>query len=239
MALDEDIEQVLEEQPAQKQVIWPATVASVDPLTVTLDGSGVAVPCLSFGEATLKVGRRVGVVQVGNDLAVFGGFGSDLAVPELTLEDLTVTDTTTLNNVDWAGSVSKAEGATGNVTATSTSFTSTGLGDTFVAPPSGKVNVMFGGRLYILVANGSVCLSPYVRVGASIGAGADYATPNDVYCVELGGPTALGDFVTAGHSRLIEALTPGDTYNVQMYHKASPANSGGTTKVTMTIVPVL
>lgn len=243
MSLAEDIDQAMGESETRnrEQMIWPATISSVDPLTVTLDGSGAAVPCKTFGGLTITVGRRVGVILVGSDLVVFGSFGSDVSFEDLTLtDDLVVSDTTYLNKLQWGlanPSISKTVGTSGNVTGTSTSFTTTGLGMSFVAPPSGRMLVTFSARVYVNVANGSACASPYVKTGATVDAGSDVATPSDVFSVEIGGPTSIGDFHTASGHRLIEGLTSGASYNVTLYGKSSPANSGGTTKGILTVTP--
>lgn len=249
MSLDDDIAQALEETPNQPRSVFAGTVSALTPLSVTLDGSGVAVPCLNFSGVTLAVGRRVGVIKVGSDLVIMGSFGSDIVHSEpVTIDDnltvngtLSVVGATTLRSLQWGSTpaISKAAGASSNTTATSTSFATTGIGTTFVAPPSGRVSVKFGGRVYILAANGSACISPYVRTGGTLDSGSDHATPSDTYGVELGGVTAIGDFITAGNSRLIEGLTAGNTYNVVVYHKANPSSSGGSTKVTVSVIPVL
>jgi hypothetical protein len=242
MSLADDITQAIDESEQAKdtRIIWPAVVNTVDPLTVTIDGSGASVPCKAFGGLTLTPNRRIGVIMLGTDLVVFGAFGSDVTFEDLTLsDDLIVMDTTYLNKIQWGlanPAISKATGTSGNLTAPNTTFTSMGLGMTFVAPPSGRVDVKFGARVYTTTANGSCCVSPYVKVGNVIDSGADHATPNDVYAVELFAPTT-GAYFTGGASRLIEGLTSGVTYNVNLYHKSSPAGSGGSTKGTVSVIP--
>lgn len=231
MSLADDINQAMSEQTPQSQNIFAGTINTVDPLTVTLDGSGVALPCLVFGQVTLTESRRVGIIKVGADLVVFGSFGDDTILRG----SLHVPDELT-----WGVATTLPSSVGTLLNAASTGFVAIGIGVVFKAPPSGQVNIHFAAQLIIHTANASVTVSPHVKYGTSIGAGSDIVTANNTHCIELEGPSTLaGDSINVGSFRFINGLIPGDSYNVELRHKSSPAGTGDTNKHRVLVVPVL
>lgn len=238
MALADDISQAMGEQPAPAQQIFAGTVNTVSPLTVTLDGSGVALPCLVFGHVTLTESRRVAVLKVGADLVVVGSHGTDTILKG----SLTVPGTVAITGaITYGSAVAQTAGPTSLTPAPSSSFTNLGpTGIAFKAPPSGKMLVEFSGKVIVTTAGGSACLSVHTRNGDVIGSGTDYAVADDVRCIEIGGPTsAVGAYLTAGSYRLFGGLTPGSDYNVELRHKSLPSGTGSTDKGLISVIPVL
>lgn len=88
MALADDLMAAIQDEISRSQstIVYAGTISTIEPLTVVLDGSSLAVPCSAFSDVTLKESRRVAVLQVGSDYVVIGGFGNlDAAVYEATV----------------------------------------------------------------------------------------------------------------------------------------------------------
>jgi hypothetical protein len=238
MALADDISQAMAEQPGAPQQIFAGTVNSVDPLTVTLDGSGVALPCLAFGHVTLTETRRVGVIKLGADLVVVGSYGNDTILKG----SLTVPGTVGITGaITYGLAVAQTAGPTSLTAAPSSGFTNLGpTGIAFKAPPSGKMLIKWSGKVIVTTAGGSACMSVHTRNGSTIGSGSDYAVADDVRCIEIGGPTsAVGAYITSSSFRLFGGLTPGNDYNVELRHKSLPSGTGSTDKGIISVIPVL
>jgi hypothetical protein len=90
----------------------------------------------------------------------------------------------------------------------------------FMAPTSGRVAIDYAGELDASTSAVSCNMAPYVREGATIGAGADVQIAEAQYALRN-----VGTDSRAGGRRLVlEGLTPGDEYNVRLEHRCS----GGT-----------
>lgn len=95
-------------------------------------------------------------------------------------------------------------------------------GTAFVAPPSGKVEVVVSGWLgsnAVLVSTGvnpRSYMSTYVRAGSTVGSGADVLTPSDDRAAAYfnASSTAGTKYSWVQLSHLVTGLTPGNTYNV-------------------------
>lgn len=231
MSIVEDIDEAQQDvaETAKERVIYPATISSVTPLTVILDGSGVAVPCLAFSHATLKEGRRVGVIKVGADYVVFGTFGTHV------LTDLTVDndayigdDLTVVGDINWGASATGVEAhLAGPISNLSASFVYLGLWVPFVAPPSGKVNIHWSGRLYIGVLNAIAYVGYELRTGSTNGGGSVVSghSASIERCIEARG--AANMVYSLGRSKLATGLTPNASYHIRIGHGSSDA-SGAT-----------
>jgi hypothetical protein len=104
-------------------------------------------------------------------------------------------------------------------TSTSTAYTTADMnvcGMSFVAPPSGKVKLHLSARMDN--SGASSCFISY-RVGTAgvVGAGTEVVAPDDTRALEQ----FQVNQITVGASFPVTGLTAGDTYNVQMMHRAS------------------
>jgi hypothetical protein len=107
-------------------------------------------------------------------------------------------------------------GSTGYIVALTTAGT---CGVAFVAPPSGKVTVLFGTASYN--GNANVDNKTAIRVGTSstVGGGTEVyaATDNDMILTNVGANIATRQ---SGFAE-ISGLTAGNTYNACMAHRVS------------------
>jgi hypothetical protein len=101
-----------------------------------------------------------------------------------------------------------------------TSLTSAGVcGVAFVAPPGGKVTVLFATACYNATGSADNKTAVQIAAGAVVGSGTTFyaASDNDMilqpFTANLA--TRMGCFAE------ITGLTPGDTYNACMAHKTS------------------
>ncbi len=233
MALADDISQAMGEKAGPPPQIFAGTVNSVDPLSVTLDGSGVALPCLSFSGVTLSPGRRVTVIKVGVDLVVVGGFG-DVHLGTVTIDDLT------LGDLDYGGSTMNTSGVSNLNVGPGTLTAMSGIGASFIAPPSGKVAVHLQGHLTVDVAFGRGVVTTQINTGLTLGSGSVYGgyTADQKYGLSLHSPTVDVD-ITCAAFRPVTGLVPGDPYHAQVYHAAYPANAAKSEDCYVTVIPAL
>jgi hypothetical protein len=99
---------------------------------------------------------------------------------------------------------------------TFTSGTYNDCGVAFTAPASGRVLVNYNaqGSNSTSVATS---ISPVVRQGATVGAGALVSAASDDDCITHQGTVEH----RRGASRLVTGLTPGSSYNVRLEHRVS------------------
>jgi hypothetical protein len=114
---------------------------------------------------------------------------------------------------------SRSNQQTSTLTTTSTSYgagTGTTCGIDFVAPPSGKVTILFGTAGFNSGANDN---KTSVRVGtdATVGAGTQVYAANDNDMILFTGSVTYR--ITSFAE--VTGLTAGNTYNVQMQHRVS------------------
>lgn len=150
--------------------------------------------------------------------------------------NLTVTGTSTLTgNTTVVGKVdiqsdmghSGAEDTTDITNFNTTAFVlgTPIFGTTFIAPPSGRVLINYGGAIRLNVAAGiRVFLGPEVRTGGTIGSGTIHQAVNEDACIQIG--EAAGARINAGNYTVANGLTPNATYNVALLHKNAIATAG-------------
>lgn len=108
-------------------------------------------------------------------------------------------------------------------TATNTSFDVTTTGGTYeevgvviVAPTSGRVKIHTSARL-LNSSTGGTLVSPQIRTGDVIGGGTEVQSVGDGHGVSHYG----NSFARLGATTLVDGLTPGESYNVRLLHRAS------------------
>lgn len=97
------------------------------------------------------------------------------------------------------------------------------LGVSFVAPPSGAVLILFSAAMGSNAAGGNTYVSPRVRNGGVIGAGSDFVLPSDSRAIRNQSGTANNDSAGMGSFRMVDSLTPGQTYNTCLSHRIDSA----------------
>lgn len=112
-------------------------------------------------------------------------------------------------------------------------------GVSFVAPTSGRVWVIWGGRLQGDVDGARILLSVHVRTGGTIGAGTTVSAESNQDPITNPGKGATGAANRIGRAtyRVVPGLTPGSTYNVVTEHWAA-TGSGTVFRRTVTVVPL-
>jgi hypothetical protein len=174
--------------------------------TVTLNLSGVDVPGVNaLGGAVFAVGSVVQVLSYRGSLLILGGSNAASAQP-----------------VEATGSVTNG---TTTSTAYVNSLTTTGIhGVAFIAPPSGKIQVI--GRS----AGGNATVGFYaqldweVRNGSTIGSGTLFRTANNNTAAVHLSSTAGGQG-SLNISGLLSGLTPGASYNACLTFATSNASN--------------
>lgn len=113
---------------------------------------------------------------------------------------------------------------------TSTSYTATLTGSTFpgvafVAPPSGKVTILFAAATYNSAASQDMKTAVQVRTGGTVGSGTIVyaATDSDMILTAQ----TNGDATRHMSFAEVTGLTAGDTYNAQMLGKVENAANTG------------
>jgi hypothetical protein len=106
---------------------------------------------------------------------------------------------------------------------TSTSYTATLSGSSvpgvaFVAPPSGKVTILFAAATYNSVLGNDNKIAVQVRAGGSVGSGTVFYAANDNDMILWRPYNALAAHRASSFAE-VTGLTPGDTYNAQMMVK--------------------
>jgi hypothetical protein len=104
-------------------------------------------------------------------------------------------------------------------TTTSTAYTTTLspatiCGKAFVAPPSGKVKIFWSVECSNSGASFTLT-SPQVATGGTIGSGTPVLSADDARVVNVGGTSSERQ----GSATVCTGLTPGNTYNVALYHR--------------------
>jgi hypothetical protein len=97
----------------------------------------------------------------------------------------------------------------------------TTVGQSFVAPTSGAVLVIWAARIQSNTAAVRGLSSAEVRTGGTIGSGTVVSAAGDQSALETG----AADRLQASRHRLVTGLTAGSTYNVSLWHKVSSAGN--------------
>lgn len=149
--------------------------------------------------------------------------------------------------IDWNGATTVyAFTATAGTTASLTYVlpTTASVGLVFVAPPSGKVKINWSSEITHSVANGWSQMSPNVRTGNVIGSGTVFLAANDFYSTRCRSATAAAGGGTGGDKTmtnfyLLTGLTPGSSYNVQLYARVNTVGTGNFELQTLMVEPML
>ncbi|HEY9414316.1 MAG TPA: hypothetical protein VIQ30_06130 [Pseudonocardia sp.] len=147
-------------------------------------------------------------------------------------------------DIETSSTVEDFEGA--NDTSTSTTYIpGTIHGVAFVAPPSGQVRVSFSGWIGSNAVAGGVVqaafMSDYVRLGTTIGSGADVMTPTDDRAIfySLTNTTAGFKYEHSSMRHLVTGLAAGSSYNVTTVFRSAVAASAAVNKRWILVEPVL
>lgn len=142
----------------------------------------------------------------------------------------------TLTALHFPPSVFDVENDAFNFTATTFGVTSTSgtyidCGVAFVAPMSGRVNIIYNAQSSNTTGV-STFVSPVIREGATIGSGTvvSAASDDDAIIVQSSNEHR------SGASRLVSGLTAGSTYNVRLEHRVS-GGTGIVRRRTVTVEP--
>jgi len=135
---------------------------------------------------------------------------------------------TTVKAGDTPIAVSNSQAGVYTATITAFGVATTGgtyadCGVAFVAPTTGRVLIPFSGQLANGTASAAAELSPFVRTGATVGAGATFLASvidNKVRSVAV----AINSIEHLGSALFVSGLTAGSSYNVRLDHRVS----GGT-----------
>ncbi len=222
VSLQDDIEQAIKEHISQNKQVscWVGTVSTVSPLQVTLDGTGVAVPCLATDFTSLVEGRRVAVFKLGSDLWALGSAGGSTLTGSLNVR----------SGLVWGepGKIATStETSAGSHTNPGLAYTalSTPANLTFYGPPSGKVKVTYGARITTGAAITDIFVSPEIRVTDVSGAIVLGTNDNDAFSCRS--PTAAVASSGACRVRLL-SVTSGTLYYGQLMTKCSVVNASNT-----------
>lgn len=112
------------------------------------------------------------------------------------------------------------------------------VGLSFIAPVSGRVRIDWSSEHSHSAANGWTIQSPYVRLGEDPGDGVDVLTPSFDYCTRCRSATAGSGDKTISNFYLLEGLTPGADYNVQLYARLNTAGTGSFEFQTLMVEPL-
>jgi hypothetical protein len=184
-----------------------ATVSAIDAdgtVDISLNGATVAdVPTL--GSARFVTGQAVQVLSYRGSLLVLGGSGKPSG-----------------QSVSAVGSTTSSTAA-----AVGTSFvnslTGTGIhGVVFIAPPSGKVDVVGRAVGSNATASGFVLLDFEIRAGSTIGSGAVARASNNSTAGVFQSSTASQQ-ATLVTGDVVSGLTPGTVYNAALTYAAGAA----------------
>lgn len=125
-------------------------------------------------------------------------------------------------------------------TTTSTSYTSTLspatiCGLSFIAPPSGKVLILWAASCNNSSAGNIATCSPAVRTGSIVGSGSLFLAADDSRAVY----NSTTIFIRPGAQTNVTGLTAGSIYNVALEHRAFSAGTATFAFREVTVVPQL
>lgn len=236
MSIADDIDEAISKAvtDAKTTTTWPGTIITVNPLTVQLDGSGIAVDCLAADFVSVVAQRRCVVQQVGSQLVVMATFGG------AQLDDLTLSDQLISTKLVSSSS------AIGSDTLTSATFIALNVpvSIVFTTPPSGKVIVALNARVFnstVAAVNPTLYIGYEIRVGSTVGSGTPVvgvATSRSVGCRVI---TSIFTLHEAGRFD-IWTLTPNTIYNVQALGANSDAGvnlTGSADGVQLHVIPCI
>lgn len=132
---------------------------------------------------------------------------------------------TTIKALDTPPAVAVTD-ATDELAFTNTAYTqgATVVGQSFTAPTSGRVLVLWHGR-FENNSTGFIFVSAAVRTGSTIGSGTSVSGATDESAVNTN--TGTGGFdtrIAAAMFRVVTGLTPGNSYNAVTEHRVTSGN---------------
>jgi hypothetical protein len=202
-----------------KWLLRPATiVTATDPANVSakVDGDDVATFGIVSMIGKLNPKSRVFMLIIPNvGSYVLGRVG----------------EVTELNHLYHGG------GSGSNSTTTYAELSVTPAGVAFIAPPSGKVSLVYAGILSNNTAAGGAAMAPRIGTDSVIGAGTQILAPADANAATFNGTPSASFNVKAASDVLQTGLTPGRDYNVSL--RLRRLSSGGTASVAQTSLLVM
>lgn len=208
---------------AKTTTIWPGTIVTVNPLTVQLDGSGVAVDCLAVDFVSLIPQRRCIVQQVGTDLIVMGTYGG------AELDTLNIDNNLAVPNMEPINA--SVVGSDNNLSLSAAfEYLATPAYVVFTTPPSGRIAISFNTRLLNATNSGTgatIQMSYEIRSGSTIGSGGLVLSPAGSRAISLRTPNADYGFISAGRFDFFE-LNPNTVYHAQAMAVVSAADATNT-----------
>jgi hypothetical protein len=126
-------------------------------------------------------------------------------------------------------------------TTTSATFvlpTTASVGVSFIGPRSGIVEIYWSAEHSHSVVNGWAIMSPNVRAGDIVGSGAVFYAANDNVVTRCRNATALSGDKTISNFYVLTGLTPGQTYNVELYARTASAGTATYEYQTVMVKPV-
>lgn len=193
---------------AKEQTTWAGTIITVSPLTVQLDGSGVAVDCLAADFVSLVAQRRCVVQKIGAQLVVMATFGG------AQLNTLTIAEQIVAGK--YVPTVGNAGGDT-NLSATAThTYLNIPASVEFVTPPSGRVAIHLAGSIYASnPGTGATCYIAYeIRTGIVLGTGTVAFAASTARAIGVRPGNGATDLNESGRLDL-HTLTPDTQYHAQ------------------------
>lgn len=117
--------------------------------------------------------------------------------------------------------------ATDETGVTSTTYTdgATTVGESFIAPSSGRVLVLWHARIENNSATGFCHVSASVRTGSTLGSGTEVSAPADGQAISFNEGAGSASRGSAAMYKVVTGLTAGDTYNAVVEHRVTSNNS--------------
>lgn len=103
-------------------------------------------------------------------------------------------------------------------------------GTSFTAPTTGRVLIFFAAELDNSTTGVTLC-TPWVGTGAVVGSGTPVVAASDTNAIYNTGTNQI----RPGGPLLVENLTPGDTYNVQLQYRATSGNGLASRRVVVVL----
>lgn len=217
---------------SQSGIVWPGTITSASPVEVLLDGQGAPVPCNATDFISLVVGRRCGVIKIGEDLVIIATYGG------AQLPALTVTGDLTESSIPTTVASGTGSGSFTNVSGYAALANPAGV--VFTTPASGKSRINFSGRLINTSGVATLAyLSVEIRAGGTIGVGGVAFGPSNgvAFGGSLGSPSGAATTVLTGGRNFPITLSPKTVYNVQAMVICTSGSANDADAVTVDVSP--
>lgn len=157
------------------------------------------------------------------------GFG-DPVIAAITDLDTRVTA------IEPGDAIPAADEETTEVTTASTTFVinASVCGQTFTAPLSGRVVVMWGCVVRATAGTGFGVASYEMRTGSTIGSGTVVVSPS----LDRGAQNSGVTTVASSTFHIVTGLTPGDDYNVQLMYVSQTGTTSGFARRRILVIPI-